>query len=264
MVATRYTFAAPMSTAGDVARVVALGASNLTRGFQTVVSTSRAAWGPDVQVVAALGHGRSYGATSRFLVRRLPGILDSGLWRALESMPAVPTRVLVTDVGNDIVYGFPAERILEWVDDALARLAGVSDDIVLTNLPMDSIRRLSPAHFRAVRSVFFPTCRLSFDAVLATAERVEAGIEPLARAHGARLVRLRPTWYGIDPIHIKPSLWRPAWQEILGVACPVERSRLEATRLYLMRPEVQWLCGIEQGRGQTGTRLRRGGHVWLY
>ena len=90
--------------------MVALGASNLTRGLQTVVSTARTAWGPDVQVVAALGHGRSYGATSAFLVRRLPGILRSGLWAELESAPAVPTKALVTDVGNDILYGFGVEQ----------------------------------------------------------------------------------------------------------------------------------------------------------
>jgi hypothetical protein len=95
-----------------IARVVALGASNLTRGFHEVVSASRAAWGPDVQILAALGHGRSYGARSRLLTRRLPGILDSGLWPALEAMPAVPTRALVTDVGNDILYGYPPAQTL--------------------------------------------------------------------------------------------------------------------------------------------------------
>jgi hypothetical protein len=248
----------------EIARVVALGASNLTRGFQTVVSASRAAWGPDVQVIAALGHGRSYGTTSHFLVRRLPGILESGLWRTLESMPAVPTRALVTDVGNDIVYGFPADQILEWVDEALARLARVSDDIVVTDLPMASIRRLSPLHFQVVRSLFFPSHRLSFDALLATAERVNTGLQTLARARGARFVQLRPEWYGIDPIHIRPSLWRVAWQEILGASGRIARSRVETVRLYAMRPERQWLCGVEQRRAQTGARLRRGGRLWLY
>ena len=149
--------------AGDIARVVAIGASNLTRGFQAVVSTARSAWGPDVEIVAALGHGRSYGTASQFLIRRLPGILDSGLWQRLEGAPAVPTRAVVTDVGNDIVYGFPAEQILAWVDDALARLARVSDDVVLTDLPMESLRRLSPWKFRMVRQMLFPSCRLPFD-----------------------------------------------------------------------------------------------------
>lgn len=250
--------------ADDVARIVALGASNLTRGFQTVVATSRAAWGPDVQVLAALGHGRSYGTTSHFLVRRLPGILESGLWRTLDAMPRVATRALVTDVGNDIVYGAPADQILEWVDAALARLTSVSDDLVLTDLPMDSIRRLSPFGFRAVRTVFFPGCRLPLDAVLATAEAVNAGLGQLAEAHRARFVHLQPSWYGIDPIHIRPSLWRDAWQQILGASGQIARSRVETVRLYAMRPERQWLCGIEQRREQRGDRLRRGARVWLY
>ncbi len=112
--------------AADVARVIALGASNLTRGFRTVVSAARAAWGPEVQVLAALGHGRSYGAPSRVVFRTLPGILESGLWRTLESLPALPTRALVADVGNDILYGLSAERILAWVEEALSRLQRVT------------------------------------------------------------------------------------------------------------------------------------------
>ena len=247
-----------------ITRVVAIGASNLTRGFQTVVATARTAWGPDVQVVAALGHGRSYGADSAFLFRRLPAILQSEIWGHLDSMPAVPTKVLVADVGNDIVYGFPPGQILAWVDEALTRLARVSDDIVLTDLPMDSIRRLSPWHFRTARSVFFPSCRLSFEEIVATAEQVNTGLADLAGAHRARFLHLRPSWYGFDPIHIRPSLWPAAWQEILGISCPAPRSRTEALRLYAMRPERQWLFGVEQRTTQVGARLRGGGRVWLY
>jgi hypothetical protein len=249
---------------GDVARVVALGASNLTRGFQTVVSTARSAWGKDVQVVAALGHGRSYGADSTFLFRRLPAILRSEIWRQLESTPAVPTRALVTDIGNDIVYGFPPEQILAWIDEALTRLTRVSDDVVLTDLPMDNIRRLSPAKFHVVRSVFFPSCRLSFAALVATAEQVNAGLAELAGAHRARFLHLEASWYGFDPIHIRPSLWPVAWQEVLGISCPIPRLRTEALRLYAMRPEQQWVFGVEQRTPQTGVQLPRGARLWLY
>jgi hypothetical protein len=70
---------------GHIGRIVALGASNLTRGFHTLVSAARTAWGPEIEILAALGHGRPYGGPSRFLVRGLPGILESGVWRALES-----------------------------------------------------------------------------------------------------------------------------------------------------------------------------------
>jgi hypothetical protein len=247
-----------------IERVVALGASNLTRGFQTVLSSARTAWGPGVEVVAALGHGRSYGAGSRFLVRRLPGILGSGLWRHLETAAPVPTRALVTDVGNDILYGFPPEQVLAWVDEALRRLQRYTGDIVLTDLPMASARRLSRAKFRAFTAVVVPSCRLSLDHVLGRAERVNAGLAALAAERGVRLVRLDPSWYGVDPIHIRPALWRTAWSEILGVKCADGLSAAESVRLYLMRPERQWLFGVERLTPQTGAGLRRGGRVWVY
>lgn len=248
-------------------RVVALGASNLTRGFQTVVSTARALWGPEVEVLAALGHGRSYGAPSRFIARTLPGILRSGLWEQLERLPQKATRGLVTDVGNDILYGFSAARTLGWVEETLVRLRGLTQDIVLTDLPLASVRRLSNLRFLAFRSVLVPSCRLSLSQVIERAEQVNHGLVTLAETYGARLVRLDPAWYGFDPIHIRPSLWRPVWQQILSAQPPENlsrRSAIESVKLYFMRPERQWLFGVEQVTPQSGVALRSGGHVWLY
>ncbi len=253
--------------APEVARVVALGASNLTRGFRTVVSAARAAWGPEVEVLAALGHGRSYGVASSLLCRRLPGILESGLWAKLESLSAAPTRALVTDVGNDILYGFAAERTLSWVEEAISRLQRVTQDIVLTDLPLASIRRLSRARFLLFRSILVPSCRLSLAEVVDTAERVDAGLAKLAGARGVGFLHLDPSWYGFDPVHIRPSLWRTAWRRILGTP-PVadgDGGRLrEGLRLYLMRPERRWILGVEQYSPQLGVALPRGGRVWLY
>jgi hypothetical protein len=252
-----------------IARVVALGASNLTRGFQTVVATSRSTWGPRVEVLGAHGHRRSYGAPSRFVIRTLPGILQSGLWRQLDALPPAPTRALVTDVGNDIMYGSSAEQILAWVEEAVDRLQRLTGDIILTGLPLASITRLSSAKFLAVRSIIVPGCRLSLSQIIRTAERVHDGLLTLAAARQATFVALEPSWYGVDPIHIRPSLWRPAWQAILfgqaQRAAARTRSRpVEGLSLYLMPPERQWLLGREQVRPQAGVPLRAGGRVWLF
>jgi hypothetical protein len=43
-----------------------------------------------------------------------------------------------------------------------------------------------------------------------------------------------------DPIHIRPSYWRPAWQEILGCKSGAKRDgggRLEGLKLYFTPPE---------------------------
>jgi hypothetical protein len=168
-------------------------------------------------------------------------------------------------VGNDILYGFSAEAILDWVAEVLDRLRRLPADVVVTDLPLTSIRRLSDAKFLAFRSILVPSCRLSLTQVRDTAEQVNAGLAELSVAHGATFFRLNPAWYGFDPIHIRPSLWRPAWQELLGSRSDADgHSRLEGLRLYLMPPERQWLFGVEQFTPQSGVALASGGRVWLY
>ena len=250
-----------------MARIVALGASNLTRGFQTVVSTARSVWGPEVEILAALGHGRSYGAPSQFLFRTLPGILKSGIWAELEQRAPMMTRALVTDIGNDILYGFSVERTLGWTEEVLRRLARVTQDIVLTGLPLASVYRLSQLKFLAFRSMLVPSCRLTLSQIIDRAEGVHEGLVKLSSVYGAKFFELDPAWYGFDPIHVRPSCWRTAWQEILGeqVLGPHEaRSVVEAVRLYLMPPERRSFFGIEQVMLQSGAALRSGGQVWLY
>jgi hypothetical protein len=250
-----------------IARIIALGASNLALGFPSIVSEARSSWGSEIQVLAALGHGRSYGAPSRVLFRTLPGILDSGLWRMLQSLPPAPTRALVTDVGNDILYGQSAEQILAWVDEALIRLQRITTDIILTDLPLASIQRLSQPKFLLYRSATFPSCRLSLNRVREMAETINTGLAKLANARGVKTFKLNPAWYGFDPIHIRPSLWRSAWRQILDVpaeANPGRGNLMEGMRLFFMPPELRYIFGIKQFTPQFGTPLPGGGRVWLY
>lgn len=255
-------------THAEVARVVAVGASNLTRGFQTVVATAREVWGADIEVLAALGHGRSYASSSTFLVRTLPGILHSGLWRELESRPSIPTRALITDVGNDIMFGSPPAQIVSWVDECAARLQRHGQDIVVTSLPPASGSGLPPGMFLLFRSLFFPWCRMSFEQTMDAARQVDAGLEALTVARGIRFCRLKPEWYGVDPIHIRPGMWRLAWQEILGgggIGRPAGRGAAwEALRLYGLMPERVSVLGVERRTPQRGVALHAGGRVWLY
>lgn len=247
---------------------MALGASNLTLGLHTAIATARATFGPDVEFLTALGYGRSYGADSAVAFRRLPGILACGLWRDLERLPPRRTRALITDVGNDILYGFSAARILSWVEEAADRLLARTSDLTITGLPLGSIDRLSPAAFLFFRSVFFPPCRLSRDTVVGVAEEVDAGLKHLALERKARLVPPDPSWYALDPIHLRPRVWRSAWREILkgdGEAAPAAAfSPLEWAGFHLLPPHRRWLAGLERRHEQTGRRLSRGGVLRLY
>ena len=254
-------------------RLIALGASNLTRGFSTVVNTARATFGEPMEILGALGHGRSYGILSTFLVRSLPGILEAGLWAQLDALPSAPSQGLITDVGNDILYDIPVLTILSWVREVAARLERHGTRITMTDIPLFNIRTLTTARFKLVRSVLVPWCRLSLSEVRDRSAALNEGLVSLASARGHTLVRLRPEWYGFDPIHVRPSLWGDAWREILfggkepmpsPPQCDGAVPALGAWSLYFARPERRWLLGFEDRCAQPGIRSRGGTAVWLY
>ncbi len=130
-----------MAMADVSRRVILLGASNLTRAISTVVGIAQSSLGGPLDIVAALGHGRSYGMWSRVLVRELPGITTCALWEELDRRPRLDTVALVTDIGNDIFYGASIDEIVSWVDASLARLERTGARTIMTLLPVGKRQR---------------------------------------------------------------------------------------------------------------------------
>ena len=137
-----------------------LGASNVTIGLSTVVEAARNAWGRPLDLMIAAGHGRSYGHRSSVLGRRLPSIASCGLWDQLATRPELPTAALVTDIGNDIVYGSDSEQIIQWVEICLEKLSQQYDRLIVTRLPHETILATPPGKFRFLSSLLFPKSRV--------------------------------------------------------------------------------------------------------
>src|SRR6185503_2179811 len=167
---------------------------------------------------------------------------------------------LITDVGNDVLYGVGPDQILSWVDTCAERLRQAGADLVITGLPLASIEELGTARFLAFRSLFVPSCRLGLAEVRARSREVSAGLQQIAASHGGRFRELPGEWYGIDPIHVRPRLWSAAWRDILLAGAtsdepPPHVSPLLWARLYAVRPSQRWMFGIEQRQAQPALRL---------
>lgn len=239
-------------------RVIALGASNLTRGLRTVIRLGTAQWGDGAEVYAALGLGRSYGRYHRLGLRGLPGILDCGIWSALERAPRADAVGLITDVGNDILYGAAPETILAWVGEAAARLSRYTSAITITGLPIDNAAGIPEWQFRIMRAVMFPSSGQTLASVRERTVIVHAALQRLADDRGYRFVPVHREWYGIDPIHFTHRHWRRAWGEFLGVdprlwtLPPEPASTLRHAREWLRADEHRWLFGLHQHTRQRG------------
>jgi len=202
-----------MSNQQAVRQVLLFGASNLTLGWNAVISELTSFWQSPLNVNVCLGMGRSWIGASRVFWRVLPGIIECGLWNRLPENPQ-NVSVMLTDVGNDIVYGHPPDQILESVRVCVDRIRQWAPEcqIIGTRLPMASIRTLGEFRFRTMRLILFPGSRRSLSSILSESEQVDHGLSELANSYGLRLIESQADWYGFDPIHIlkpkRPEVFR--------------------------------------------------------
>ena len=186
-----------------------LGASNLTKGISTVLATVERHYTGPLEVLTALGHGRSYGSGSSVLGRQLPGILESGLWPALAAAPPCATAALLTDIGNDLLYDESVDQVVAWVEQCLDHLAASGARVVITELPADNIAQLSPWRFTLLRSVLVPHSRITLTQIDERAHALNDRLKHLAHQRGSRSCDSCAAWYGFDPMHINAVTGRP-------------------------------------------------------
>ncbi|QOJ24884.1 MAG: hypothetical protein HRU78_02495 [Gammaproteobacteria bacterium] len=183
-------------------RIILLGASNLTLSLRLVIDLMQQRLGVPSEVFAAVGHGRAYGIFSEAVWRGLPGIADCGLWRRLAELEPRPAYALLADIGNDILYGLQPEQILQSVEWCVEQLQRLSAQIVVTGLPMASIESLSERRYTFFRSLFYPSCRLSWHETISCAWAVHAGLAEMAARCKFILHEQKPGWFGWDGIHV--------------------------------------------------------------
>ena len=252
------------------ARVLLLGASNLRLGLADAVAAARGAFSArPVDVLAAVGFGRSYGVESGFLGRQLPAIADCGLWRRLDESTPAELFALLTDVGNDLGYGYAPDLVSSWVRVCLERLARRQAKVVVTLVPAGSLRRLGSVRFRLLRLVLFPTSRLRLEELVPRVEELNQRLVELAHRCGAVVVEPGAELYGVDRIHLRPrgrlALLEAVVAGWLGTACTLHRAsagdKLRSTKL---RPELSSFAGRQRRCPQPCGVLARGVPVSLF
>jgi hypothetical protein len=252
-------------------RVVLLGASNLTRSFATVVAAARRTWDEPVEIMAAMGHGRSYGQDSTVLGRKISGIFPCALWQDLQSRGSLPSAALVTDIGNDLLYGVSPKKIVEWVTGCLDRLADVGASVVVTQLPIHSVARLSEARFRVLSRMLFPQTKLTFSAAKSQIHELNGALVELGESRKLPVIPVSESWYGFDSIHLRRRVWCTAWPTMLAAwrsaGEPIEIARPSLwTTAYLLSlpPSERTLFGVRCRAAQPSGRLSDGTTISLY
>jgi hypothetical protein len=264
---------APRASGTPPLTAIVLGASNVSRGLSRLTAAVRGRVDGPVDLFVAAGHGRSYGANSRVWMRRLPSILGCGLWRALDRGGIRDGRrsvALVTDIGNDLLYGFPPEQVAAWVREGVDRLVDRGATVAIARLPLEAVSRVGPVRYRALKTFFVPGCPLSIDGIQSAAVDLDGRLADLALSAGLATIDQPGEWYGFDTLHPRrhrlDTLWHhacDAWG--LPKACrPVRAGFREWARLGSRAAEVRMLGRRMLHTRQPIHRYPDGGSVALY
>lgn len=257
----------------DRSVVVVLGASNVSRGLARLVATVRARAGAPVDLFVAAGHGRAYGVNSRVWMRRLPSILGCRLWESLAVNAAhaeAPPVAVVTDVGNELLYGLGVAQVAGAVREAVRRLADRGVAIAITGLPLDSIASLGPARYRALRTLFVPGCRLPLPMLVEAAQWLDEELRAIAADHAATFIEQPGAWYGLDAIHVRRRCIDQLWDQVADAwnwpttARPARASVREWAAVGCRAAETRSIARVMLHTRQPAWRSRDGLRLWLY
>ena len=210
-------------------------------------------------------------------MRTLPGIIECGLWKKLDELEASRTensptkpRAIITDVGNDLIYGVSPEQLVTWVEECVRRLQKYESEIVLTGIPLPSLLRLSPLRYTLTQKFFFLDKKSTRDGMMQKAEELNLRLAEMVERYSVTIQPQPIEWFGFDPIHFRhrerASVWRTLcshWSGFDADRSDWKNPPFGQITSLAWKPAEQWWFGKSRGAPQPyyhRDRLR----VFLY
>lgn len=270
------------SNTTPAAIVAVLGASNVTLALPQILGVlhRRLAGSGPTDYFIAHGPGRSYGMTAGLPGVEFAALNTCGLYEALEarwrSTGQPPVYVMLTDVGNDVMYGVTARGIAAWVREIVERFLSLDARVVITSVPVESVLRLPAWKYGLVRPLLYPSYPMLRRDVFTRIVQVQHALEDLSRSMKLDVLPTRREWYSIDGIHVARRRREHVFQiwgdTLLGgedgststARDSDARLSISSVRLRLCRPAVLFIAGCRLTKGQQGVEVAEGARLYLY
>ena len=204
---------------GPPVLLIFLGASNLSRGCFALSRHMKECLHPrPVQVLIASGPGRAYYASGGLLNVVYPPIQSSEIFEAAQNQSASGCRVvaLVTDIGNDIMYGVSIEKVINTLQQVFDRLQSMKAEIFYTTLPVIFEKGDYPVWFCILRSLLFPRSTVAYDEATAGVTKVNQFLRKYDSEH-SHLIPDMDRYLGYDGIHYGWLRAHHAWSHVARI-----------------------------------------------
>ncbi len=193
-----------------------MGASNLARGYRALTHCLVSGLAPQrVEVFNAMGPGRGYCAWGGIFNIRYPSIGSSGILESARAHADRDCRVvaLITDIGNDIMYGVPASEIIACLDTLLQKLNALNAEVFVHPIPLDFSKDVSKRQFRILKTIFYPRSAIDYH----QAQEAVSAINDFLRTQAGGRIHLLPgakDFCGVDKIHYSIFRSHKAWSRV--------------------------------------------------
>jgi hypothetical protein len=195
---------------------VLLGASNLARGY-SALTRHISKYISAGEFLNALGPGRGYCARGGLLNFTYSPI---GECRVMESAKVYAERgfrmtVLLTDVGNDIMYGVPESSLIECLDTLIEKSLRMNAEVFLTSIHVDVSKDMGKTSFKLLKSIFYPNSPVTFDQADSAVKKLNHYLaEKSQQNERVHLVSGLGAFCGIDKIHYGLFKSHLAWSRV--------------------------------------------------
>ena len=195
-----------------------MGASNLARGYSMLTQHLSECLGKNkTEFLNALGPGRGFCARGGIFNITYSPIKDCRIIESAEkkSKEALLTVALITDIGNDLMYGVSADTLIASLDLMIDEILKWDAEIFLTPIHINPKKDISPTIFFVLRFLLYPSSKVNYDEldlfVLKINDYLEEKVQRNEKMH---LIIGLEAFAGLDRIHYSLFKTHAAWSTI--------------------------------------------------
>ena len=165
----------------------------------------------------ALGPGRGFCARGGIFNITYSPIQDCQIIESGEkkSKEALRTVVLITDIGNDLLYGVSADTLIASLDIMIDEILKWDADIFLTSIHVNLKKDVSPTIFLVLRSLLYPSSKVNYEEMDLSIFKVNDYLEEKVRKNETiHLITGLEAFAGLDKIHYSLFKTHAAWSAV--------------------------------------------------
>ncbi len=188
-----------------------MGASNLARGY-SFLTRYLSQNIPGCEFLNALGPGRGYCAEGGMFNFTYPPIDACRVMDKVSAQQGRRIAVLLTDIGNDIMYGVPEQSLIDCLDTLIEKSLQLNADVFVTSIHVDVRKDMGMLFFKLVRAIFYPKSSVTFDQADSVVKTLNRFLkEKSTQNERVHLVNGLDAYCGIDKIHYNLFKSHLAW-----------------------------------------------------